>query len=51
MLDLDGGTMPIPAELAKNRREHRVYLTSVEVALLREQLLARSRDEARLSDA
>ena len=28
MLDLENGTMPIPAELAKNRREHRVYLTS-----------------------
>jgi integrase len=42
MLDLDGGTMPIPAELAKNRREHRVYLTDVEVALLREQLMARA---------
>ena len=34
--------MPIPAELAKNRREHRVYLTKVEVALLREQLMARA---------
>jgi hypothetical protein len=34
--------MAIPAELAKNRREHRVYLTSVEVSLLREQLLARA---------
>jgi integrase len=42
MLDLDGGTMAIPAELAKNKREHRVYLTSVEVSLLREQLLARA---------
>jgi integrase len=42
MLDLESGTMPIPAELAKNRREHRVYLTAVEVALLREQLLARA---------
>ena len=42
MLDLDGGTMAIPADLAKNKREHRVYLTSVEVALLREQLLARA---------
>ena len=34
--------MPIPAELAKNRREHRVYLTALEVALLREQLMARA---------
>jgi integrase len=42
MLDLDGGTMPIPAELAKNRREHRVYLTDIEVKLFREQLLARA---------
>lgn len=37
-----GRTMPIPAELAKNKREHRVYLTQVEVALLREQLMARA---------
>ena len=29
-------------ELAKNKREHRVYLSSVEVSLLREQLLARA---------
>ena len=42
MLDLDNGTMPIPAELAKNKREHRVYLTELEVSLLREQLLARA---------
>jgi len=41
MVDLDEGTMPIPAELSKNKREHRVYLTSLEVSLLREQLLAR----------
>jgi integrase len=41
MLDLEGGTMPIPAELAKNKREHRVYLTEIEVRLFREQLLAR----------
>jgi len=41
MLDLRGGTMAIPAGLAKNRREHRVYLTALEVSLLREQLLAR----------
>lgn len=42
MLDLDNGTLPIPAELAKNNHEHRVYLTQVEVTLLREQLLARA---------
>jgi len=41
MLDLKSRTMTIPAGLAKNKREHRVYLTSVEVSLLREQLLAR----------
>lgn len=41
MLDLGEGTMPIPAELSKNRREHRVYLTRTEISLLREQLLAR----------
>jgi integrase len=41
MLDLGAGTMPIPAELSKNKREHRVYLTSTEVALFREQLMAR----------
>jgi len=41
MLDLSGGTMPIPAELSKNKREHRVYLTETEVRLFREQLLAR----------
>jgi integrase len=34
--------MPIPAELSKNKREHRVYLTELEVALLREQLMARA---------
>ena len=51
MLDLDGGTMPIPAELAKNKREHRVYLTAMEVALLREQLMARAPERAlRLSE-
>jgi hypothetical protein len=42
MLDLKEGTMPIPAELSKNKRDHRVYLTSFEVKLLREQLLART---------
>jgi integrase len=41
MLDLGAGTMPILAELSKNKREHRVYLTSSEVALLREQLMVR----------
>jgi hypothetical protein len=42
MLDLDERTTPIPAELSKNKRDHRVYLTSFEVALFREQLLARA---------
>ncbi len=42
LLDLSAGTMTIPAALAKNRREHRVYLTPTEVTLLREQLLART---------
>src|SRR5215208_3303260 len=34
MLDLRRGTMAIPSMLAKNRRDHLVYLTSVEVTLL-----------------
>lgn len=41
LLDLKNGTMAIPSGLAKNKREHRVYLTATEVSLLREQLLAR----------
>jgi len=49
MLDLENGTMPIPAELSKNRREHRVYLNELEVSLLREQLLARHRERASCS--
>jgi integrase len=44
MLDLDGGSLHVISELAKNRREHRVFLTPVEVALFREQLVARARD-------
>jgi integrase len=42
MLDLVNGTMPVPAELSKNKRDHRVYLTDLEVSLLREQLMARA---------
>jgi integrase len=42
MLDLQNGTLTIPAALSKRRREHRIYLTELEVALLREQLLARA---------
>ena len=41
MLDLKVGTVTIPAALAKRRREHRIYLTRLEVELLREQLMAR----------
>ena len=41
LLDLDGGRMVAPAELQKNTRDHPVYLTDVEIALFREQLLAR----------
>jgi len=42
LLDLRHGTLTVPAELAKNKREHRVFLTPVEVQLLREQLLVRA---------
>jgi integrase len=42
LLDLRGGTLTVPAELAKNRREHRLYLTPVEARLLREQLVVRA---------
>ena len=41
MLDLKAGTLTIPEALAKRRREHRIYLTELEVTLFREQLLAR----------
>jgi integrase len=41
MLDLRAGVMEIPGELSKNRRDHRIYLTSIEVGVFREQLLAR----------
>ncbi len=41
MLDLDAGTMSIPAWLAKRRRDHRVYLTQLETALLSKQLTIR----------
>ncbi len=43
MLDLDKGAISIPRSLAKNRRDHRVFLTAGEVTLLREQLVARPR--------
>jgi len=42
LLDLRAGTLAVPAELAKNRKEHRVYLTPVEAQLLREQLIVRA---------
>jgi integrase len=42
MLDLQAGALNVPAALAKNRRDHRVYLTDLEVALFREQLMARA---------
>jgi integrase len=41
LLDLNAGTLTIPVGLAKNKREHRVYLTPTEITLFREQLLAR----------
>jgi integrase len=43
LLDLRGRTLTVPAELAKNKREHRVFLTEVEAKLLREQLLVRAK--------
>jgi integrase len=42
LLDLRDGTLTVPAELSKNRREHRVFLTQLEAQLLREQLLVRA---------
>lgn len=42
MLDLDEGAISIHRSLAKNRRDHRVFLTPEEVTLLREQLVARA---------
>jgi integrase len=42
LLNLRDRTLAVPAELAKNRRDARVFLTDVEVTLLREQLLIRA---------
>lgn len=42
LLDLREGTLFIPAWLAKNGKPHQLFLTPVEVALFREQLLARA---------
>lgn len=41
LLDLDHRAIRVPRALAKNRREHRIQLTPVEVKLFREQLLVR----------
>jgi integrase len=38
LVDLASGTLTIPAQLAKSRREHRIYLTDLELDLLREQI-------------
>ena len=38
LVDLEAGTLAIPAQLAKSRREHRIYLTDFELGLLREQM-------------
>jgi integrase len=42
LLDVRAATLTVPAGLAKNRKEHRVYLSEVETQLLREQLLVRT---------
>ena len=42
MLDLQLGALSIPASLAKNRRDHRVYLTDLEIGLFRQQLMVRA---------
>ena len=42
LLDLKAGTLTVPIGLAKNRKEHRIYLAPIEAQLLREQLLARA---------
>jgi integrase len=47
LLDLRGKTLTVPAELAKNKREHRVFLTDLEAKLLREQLPVRPEMPAR----
>lgn len=41
MLDLDNASLSVSRSLAKNRRDHRIQLTPVEVKLFREQLVAR----------
>jgi integrase len=42
LVDPDAATLTVPAALAKNRRDHVVYLTSIEAHLFKEQLLARA---------
>jgi integrase len=42
LLDLRNGTLSIPAWLAKNGREHQIYLTPLETTLFREQLMVRA---------
>ena len=46
LLDLDEGTLSIPAWLAKRGKEHRVYLGKEERQLFREQLMIRARGTA-----
>jgi integrase len=41
MVELERGTLTIPAQLAKSRREHRIYLTDLELDLLRGQMASR----------
>jgi integrase len=42
LIDVDAALMTVPAALAKNRRDHVICLTSVEVRLFKEHLLARA---------
>jgi integrase len=42
LLDLRRCTLAIPAWLAKNGREHQIYLTDIEARLFREQLMVRA---------
>jgi integrase len=42
LLDLKRCTLAIPAWLAKNGREHQIYLTDIEARLFREQLMVRA---------
>jgi integrase len=46
LVDVDAATMTVPATLAKNRRDHVVYLTGVEARLFEEQLLRRCKGSA-----